>query len=106
MGYSPPAPCFNATGLFVTPVPYHVYIVQNSEDRFYIGLSEDVATRVQQHNTGISTWTKYRGPWTLVWTQGPMDLSAARKLENLLKRQKGGLGFFKMTGLRRSSSGS
>ena len=28
-----------------------------------------------------------------------MSLSEARKLENLLKRQKGGEGFYKITGL-------
>jgi len=30
-----------------------------------------------------------------------MSLSDARKLENLLKRQKGGDGFYKITGLSR-----
>ena len=32
-----------------------------------------------------------------------MSLSEARKLENFLKRQKGGRGFFEFTGLPRSS---
>jgi hypothetical protein len=37
---------------------YQVYVLQNSAGRFYIGLSEDVGIRVQQHNDGISKWTR------------------------------------------------
>ncbi|HUL51766.1 MAG TPA: GIY-YIG nuclease family protein, partial [Opitutaceae bacterium] len=48
--------------------------------------------RLGDHNAGISKWTaKYR-PWHLIWTSFPLTLSSARKLENLLKRQKGGVG--------------
>ena len=83
---------------------YRVYVLQNVEARFYIGLSEDVDTRVIQHNTGVSKWTRGRGPWSLVWTSGWLILSDARKLEHLLKRQKGGVGFFRITGLRRYGS--
>jgi predicted GIY-YIG superfamily endonuclease len=82
---------------------YKVYVIQNPAGKFYIGLSEDVTKRVRDHNSGISKWTKSRGPWTLVWTSEPLTLTAARKLENLLKRQKGGAGFYQMTGLTRVS---
>ena len=78
---------------------YQVYVIQNPAGRFYIGLTEDVTFRLQQHNDGISTWTRTCGPWKLVWTNSPLPLGPARKLENLLKRQKGGSGFYKMTGL-------
>jgi putative endonuclease len=80
---------------------YQVYVLQNQAGRFYIGLSEDVAARLQQHNEGNSSWTRSRGPWQLVWTSAPMSLTEARKLENHLKRQKGGIGFHQATGLQR-----
>ena len=83
---------------------YQVYVVQNPAGRFYIGLSEDVDVRVWQHNDGVSKWTRPRGPWALVWTGPPMNLSKARKLENHLKRQKGGLGFYRATGLPKPGS--
>jgi predicted GIY-YIG superfamily endonuclease len=82
-------------------VPYFVYVIQNLEGRYYIGLSEDVVRRLTDHNSGVSTWTAHRGPWTLRWTSEAISLSEARKLENYLKRQKGGEGFFKYTGLTR-----
>jgi putative endonuclease len=78
---------------------YRVYVVQNAEDKFYIGVSEDVRRRIGQHNDGRSRWTKGRGPWACVWKSKKLSLGDARKLENLLKRQKGGSGFFRLTGL-------
>ena len=92
---------------------YRVYVIQNLKGRFYIGLSETVANRVQQHNDGESKWTKGKGPWGLRWTSDlsrrndvkaeAMSITNARKLENLLKKQKGGQGFYNITGLTRNS---
>jgi predicted GIY-YIG superfamily endonuclease len=97
---SNPAP---ATNFLSTAVTYRVYVIQNREGQLYIGVSEDVARRVEQHNAGQSRWTKGRGPWTIVWQSGELSLSEARKLENRLKRQKGGHGLFHLVGVRRSS---
>jgi predicted GIY-YIG superfamily endonuclease len=82
---------------------YRVYVIQNALRQFYIGLSDDPERRLEDHNAGISKWTKNKGPWMLVWTSEATSLSRARKLENLLKRQKGGDGFYQLTGLARSS---
>jgi predicted GIY-YIG superfamily endonuclease len=77
---------------------YQVYVIRNPGGRFYIGLSEDGSVRVEQHNQGISKWTRGRGPWSLIWTSAMLTLSEARRLENRLKRQKGGTGFYKFIG--------
>jgi len=82
---------------------YCVYALAIPDGRFYIGLTDDVDRRLAQHNFGVSIWTRHRGPWQLVWSKGPLSLTEARKLERLLKRQKGGQGFFNLTGLSRSS---
>jgi predicted GIY-YIG superfamily endonuclease len=81
---------------------YQVYVLGNPAGRFYIGLSEDIGVRVQQHNDGDSKWTRSRGPWSLIWASVPMSLTEARRLENFLKRQKGGEGFYQLTGLTKS----
>jgi putative endonuclease len=83
---------------------YRVYVLHNRERKFYIGLSDDVERRLQQHNSGVSTWTRGKGPWTLIWQSTEMSLPEARKLELLLKRQKGGDGFYKIIGLSRPGS--
>ena len=85
-------------------MPYRVYVIQNREGKFYIGLSDDVNRRVQQHNVGVSKWTRGKGPWTLIWQSEVLSVSDARKLENRLKRQGRGKGFYSITGLHRSGS--
>jgi putative endonuclease len=71
---------------------YQVYLLKNADGHRYVGLSENVVRRLAQHNAGESKWTaKYR-PWRLAWTSEAMPLGSALKLENLLKRQKGGSG--------------
>jgi putative endonuclease len=71
---------------------YQVYVLNNAAGQKYIGLSKDPQTRLLQHNSNASRWTKGKGPWKIAWTSKLMNLSEARKLENKLKRQKGGLG--------------
>ena len=85
-------------------VDYFVYVLRNPAGRHYIGLTDDVRRRVAQHNDGVSVWTRRRGPWFLVWKSQSLSLTEARKLEILLKRQKGGSGFYEMTGLSRPGS--
>jgi putative endonuclease len=85
-------------------VAYRVYVIQNREGKFYIGLSDDAERRVQQHDRGESRWTKGRGPWAIVWQSEELSLTDARKLENRLKRQGRGKGFYAITGLHRDSS--
>ena len=78
---------------------YQVYVIRNAVGRHYIGLSESVGTRLDQHNNGESKWTKGKGPWEVAWMSPRMSLTEARKLENLLKRQKGGRGLYEITGM-------
>ena len=87
----------------MTPHEYWVYVLRNPLGRLYIGLTADLLRRLEQHNSGQSKGTKMHGPWELVWQQGPLTLTEARKLENRLKRQHGGEGLLVLIGLPRSS---
>jgi len=51
----------------------------------------------RKHGISDATFYKWRSRF------GGMEISDARKLENELKRQKGGDGFFRITSLTRSS---
>ena len=81
--------------------PYFVYVLwSNSAARFYIGISDNPPTRVEQHNSAkFRSWSKRYRPWTLVFSEQHPDYGSARKRENELKAQKGGRGFFAKTGL-------
>ena len=84
---------------------YYCYIIQSqTSSKYYIGVTDGIPRRVEQHNNGISKWTENRGPWVLVWHKEFKDLSEARKFENKLKRQKGGDGFYTITGLEKQGS--
>jgi putative endonuclease len=76
-----------------------VYVIQNADGRFYVGMTTDLEGRLKDHNSGISRWTKHRGPWKLVWSHECATIGQARKLENQLKRQGRGNGFYNAIGL-------
>ncbi len=82
---------------------YRVYVLKNAQGRLYIGVSGDVAHRLDQHNQGLSNWTRGKGPWSLEWTSTQRSLGEARSLENLMKRQKGGAGLQTLMHLHRGS---
>lgn len=83
----------------VSGKPYFAYVLWSaSGQRFYIGISEDPAHRLEQHNAGKSKWTaKYR-PWKLVHVEQFADYTGARRREIELKKQKGGRGFYRLIG--------
>jgi len=83
---------------------YYIYILENPTGKKYIGVTEDIGQRLHDHNSGISKWTKGKGPWEIIWSKECTSLSDARKMENLLKRQKGGSGLYKITGLPKPGS--
>jgi predicted GIY-YIG superfamily endonuclease len=83
---------------------YRVYVLKNHAGRFYIGVTAGVEHRLAEHNAGSSRWTRGKGPWHLVWESEALPLSAARKLENRLKRQGRDSGFYSITGLQKIDS--
>jgi putative endonuclease len=84
----------------VSGKPYFVYVLWSERARrFYIGISEDLEQRLRQHNWGQYGWTRQHRPWILVYQRRFENYREARKHENLLKRQKGGDGFYAITGL-------
>src|SRR5205807_2069711 len=51
---------------------FWVYILQNPKGRFYIGHSDDLITRVANHNRVDKTLGKFtgkNGPWVLPWSE-------------------------------------
>ena len=77
---------------------------KTARGKYYLGLSDDVSRRINQHNFDDSRCTRGKVPWILIWQSSEMNLSDARKLELSLKRQKGGDGFYRMIGLSRFGS--
>ena len=72
---------------------YYVYIICSPTGRYYVGVTDDVARRVLQHNAGVSQWTARASDWRLVHTEAYPTLGNARRRELQIKRWKGGAAF-------------
>ncbi len=76
---------------------YYVYILENNDQRYYIGYtSKELSERVYEHNTSKSKWTKYKGPWELIYSEKYPTKGEAYKREKQIKKYKGGRAFKKL----------
>lgn len=70
---------------------YYVYIIRSEKNgQCYIGLSNDVYRRLEEHNRGESYWTRTRGPFELIYYEAYRSLEDAKQREKKLKRFKKG----------------
>ncbi len=68
---------------------HYVYILRSQRNgRFYTGVTEDVARRLEQHNAGGVKATKYIRPMDIVHLEEYSDATQARKREYYIKAQK------------------
>ncbi|WP_462318584.1 GIY-YIG nuclease family protein [Marinilabilia sp.] len=68
---------------------HFVYILYSeNKDRYYVGSSSDVETRLQRHNAGATPSTKSGRPWKAVYEEEYPSKQDALKRENHIKRMK------------------
>ena len=70
---------------------YWVYLLQNPQDRSYIGHTTDLTARLHSHNRTDRTsgkFTRKNGPWRLVWTEEHPSRAAAMERERQIKAMK------------------
>ncbi len=65
---------------------YHVYILKSKKDNsLYVGYTNDVQRRLQEHNKGQVAYTKDHVPWDLVYYEAFASLEDAKQREKGLK---------------------
>jgi len=65
---------------------YFCYILECADQSLYIGVTENPARRLQEHNKGqAGQGTAQRRPVRMVWMEEHKTLSSARQRENQLK---------------------
>ncbi len=65
---------------------FYVYILQSvHHNRFYIGQTNDISVRLENHNSGLTKSTKPYLPWNLVGVIEKETRSEAMILEKKLK---------------------
>lgn len=68
---------------------WYVYVARNPECVLYTGIAKNVAGRMEAHSGGTGAkFTRGRGPWTAVHTEGPMSHGEALRREMAIKKDR------------------
>ena len=68
---------------------FWMYIIySNKLDRYYVGYTADLDTRLAEHNNGISTFTSKAADWKLLYTEDFETREQAHKRELEIKKKK------------------
>ena len=69
---------------------YYVYVLLSLKDnKFYIGLTNDLDRRLKEHEQGKNTSTAQRLPIKLIYFEGHLSKEDASKRETYFKTTKG-----------------
>jgi putative endonuclease len=76
---------------------FFVYIIKSSQlNRYYIGSTANLETRLKSHNSGKVKSTKAYRPWVIVYTECFEIKTTALKREKQIKSYKSGKAFRKL----------
>jgi len=68
---------------------FYIYIIESSSyGTYYVGCTDNVSRRFEEHTNNQSAYTKNKGPWILKHTEEYQSLSEARKREKQIKGWK------------------
>jgi len=69
---------------------YYVYVISSESKKYiYVGLTNDVSRRFNEHNKGLNKTTKPDRPFKLILTENHNSRSEARDREKYLKSGSG-----------------
>ena len=68
---------------------FYVYVLKSEKDkRLYIGYTDNLEKRVEEHRLGLNLSTRYRGPLRLIYYEAYLSSRDARIRESRLKKFK------------------
>lgn len=68
---------------------YFVYVLLNPAGIAYTGIARDVVSRLAAHNASKGArFTRGRGPWRVIHSEGPMSHGDALRREMAVKRDR------------------
>jgi len=74
-----------------------VYILQNSNNnRHYIGSTNNLGRRIEEHNRGQTKSTRQNGVWKVIYVEEYDTALQAKRREKIIKSYKGGNAFKKL----------
>jgi putative endonuclease len=80
---------------------FYIYILHSLKTKkLYIGHTDNLARRLNEHNTGRGgRYTQQNGPWKLVYSEKHSDRSSAANRERYLKSTRGSQEKKKLAGI-------
>ena len=68
---------------------YYVYIIYSQKtNKFYVGSTNDLTRRIEDHNRGKTPYSKTGMPWVLKYSEAFPGRSSAYRRELEIKRKK------------------
>ena len=69
---------------------YYVYIIESIKNNvLYIGFTNNLKNRLQEHNRGLYFSTKTQKPWRLIHFEAYLNEEDAKRREGYLKTNQG-----------------
>jgi putative endonuclease len=69
---------------------YYIYVLLSQKDgKRYIGYTDNLKRRINEHNAGLVKVTKHRRPLQLIYFEGCINKQDAKRREKYLKGQWG-----------------
>lgn len=70
---------------------FYIYCLESLKNKeLYIGFTKDLKKRLKEHNQGLNFSTKRYIPWKVIYYEGCVEESDARRREKYLKTTQGG----------------
>ncbi len=64
----------------------YVYILESEPSgKWYYGFTEDLDQRIKDHQSNRSKYTRFKGPWKLIFKREFLDKTEALRFEKQLK---------------------
>ncbi len=68
---------------------FYTYVLQNKDKKLYTGYTSNLRKRFNEHNVKKSKYTKYRGPYQMMYYEACISEEDARVREKYLKSGMG-----------------
>lgn len=68
---------------------FYTYVLKNKDNLLYTGFTYDLQKRLKEHDDGKSIYTKYRGPFELIYYEACLNENDACQREKYLKSGRG-----------------
>ena len=69
---------------------FYIYVLESKKDgELYVGYTDNLGKRIEEHNKGRNSSTRFRLPFELIYFEGCRNMNDAKRREHYLKTTQG-----------------